>query len=305
MKTSHFDTKSNVISLVFGFAALGLSAGSAQAQTVTLQGGANANLYKAENLTFGSNKLEKVPATLGAGNYKESTNGASFYVYCLDPLTSLGNPLTYTKLTGIGNSALSTFITDGTVTTSVNSYTEQFGKGAYTAVNNTTASLSYDDQATGAGASRVLSKVTELFNYAYADATNTGSATKSAAFQYALWEILGDTKGTTGAWTAYSANGGGLREGTIANVGAYDATLGAQINTYLTALNTGTQAGWSTAGLSTASNYTFTVYNSSTSQTLVSVTPTGNSVPEPGSLALAGLAFAGLAFSRRQSKRKN
>ena len=303
MKTTHLVTKSSLIGLVVAFAALGLTSGLAQAQQVTLQAGGNTNLYTSENLTFGGDKKESTPATLGAGNYKESATGASFYVYCLDPLTFLGNPLTYTKLTGSGNAALSTFITAGTAPDSVNSYTEQFSKGVYTAVNNTTtAASSYDDQATGTGANRVLSKVTELFNYAYADATNTGSAIKSAAFQYALWEILGDTKAGTsaGTWVDYNSASGGLREGTIASVTAVNTSLQAQVNTYLTALNTGV---WGSVGSFT--NYTFTVYNSSASQTLVSVTQAGNKVPEPGSLALAGLAFAGLAFTRRQSKRKS
>ena len=302
MKTTHLVTKSSLIGLVVAIATLGLTSGLAQAQQVTLQAGGNTNLYTSENLTFGGNKKESTPATLGAGNYKESATGASFYVYCLDPLTFLGNPLTYTKLTGSGNAALSTFITAGTATDSVNSYTEQFSKGDYTAVNNATPASSYDDQTTVAGASRVLSKVTELFNYAYADATNTGSAIKSAAFQYALWEILGDTKAGTsaGTWVDYNSASGGLREGTIASATAVNTSLQAQVNTYLTALNTGV---WGSVGSFT--NYTFTVYNSSASQTLVSVTQAGNKVPEPGSLALAGLAFAGLAFTRRQSKRKS
>ncbi|WP_310386952.1 hypothetical protein, partial [Roseateles sp.] len=105
-----------------------LVAGLSHAQTVTLQAGGSANQYKTENLTFGQT-LEKKPATMGASSYKESTNGASFWVYCLDPLTSLGNPLTYTKLTGSSNAALGTFISSPVVANSVTSYTEQFGKG--------------------------------------------------------------------------------------------------------------------------------------------------------------------------------
>lgn len=283
-----------------------LVASLSHAQTVTLQTGSSANQYKTENLTFGQT-LEKKPATLGAGNYKESSNGASFWVYCLDPLTSLGNPLTYTKLTGSGNAALSTFISSPVVANSVTSYTEQFGKGGdYATVSSSAVATAnkYDEQASGtAGNTRVLNKVTELFNYAYADATLTGNSTKSAAFQFALWEVLGDTKAgaSAGTWASYNAASGGLREGTKLGgaTAILDAGLRTQINTYLTALNTGN---WAGIGTGTASNYTFTVFNSASSQTLVSVTQTA--IPEPGSLALAGLALFGVVYTRRQGKAK-
>lgn len=291
-------------------AVLGLSAGLSHAQNVTLQDGNLGTQFRSENLTFGET-LNKTPATLGASSYKESTNGASFWVYCLDPLTSITSPLNYTKLTGSGNGALNQFITTAGTPSNFTSYNEQFGKtgGDYAKAalgNSNVANSKYDDQtAATAGNARVLSKITDLFSYAYADATLTNSLTKSAAFQYALWEVLGDTKGTTGNWLSYSSTTGGLREGTtwggssdLVNVG-YSTALKNQIDVYLAALNTGN---WAGIGTGKATNYTFTVYNSSTSQTLVSVTPQSNGVPEPGSLALAGLALFGVVYTRRQSK---
>ena len=73
-----------------------------------------------------------------------------------------------------------------------------------------------------------------------------------------------------------------------------DSGLQTQINTYLTALNTGSWTGIGTGKATnyTFTNYTFTIYNSATSQTLVSVA----AVPKPSSLALAGLALFGLAL---------
>jgi len=134
----------------------------------------------------------------------------------------------------------------------------------------------------------VLSKIQELYNYAYADSL-TGAA-NSAAFAFALWEIEGETV------SPYSTGTGGLR--------STDANLG----TYLSGLNTGN---W---GSLSYQAYDFTVYQAdpiSSSQSFLAVTAVSGHkntgadapIPEPstGLLVAAGaLAWVG---SRRVGRR--
>ena len=148
----------------------------------------------------------------------------------------------------------------------------------------------YDDSTTTK--TRVLSDLTNLFQHAYADSIT--SSVKSAAFQFAIWEVLGDGAGKSTDKKYYSAG--------YTNSGL-DATetgtaFRTQVDKYLAGLN-GTWA----AGLTGTTNYTFSVYNpnpSGSGQALIRAT--ANAVPEPGSLALVSLAVFGVVYTRRKGK---
>jgi len=282
MKLAHFANMTGRLSTQIAVAALTLGAGLAHAQSVTLSNstvsGAS-NKFEAEPVKFGGNASSNT--SLGAFAVNEGS-GASFWVYCLDPLTTANLPGTYTK------TSLSAFMNDGTVSNGMRSYTEQFASTPYTAVQTT-----YDDARLSGGAGtnkttvQVQGKIEELYSRAYADSLT--SSAKSAAFQFALWELEGENK----SGVSYSRSTGGL------TTTSSDSAFTNALDNYLTALNTG---GWASIGLTTITNYTFTVYNSTTSQNLLRVDKTSTGVPEPGTLVLAGVALFGIAYTRRKSK---
>lgn len=231
-------------------------------------------------------------------NVMDTANGNSvFSVYCLDPLNSIGTtaksyfaPVTTSDFSGF----------------TASSYKALYNTANYTTVAGNTPTYGLKNTTdTSALSGNVLASVntnlTNLFKYAYADSLNNGSFTvgattynitaaqKSEALQYAIWEIEGDKAGQ------YSRSVGGLKY-----LGGATDVVGLQIDRLLGALN-GTSA-WTSLGLGASTNYNFTFYTSNaigTSQSLVRV----SKVPEPGSLALAGLAIAGVVVTRRKGRK--
>jgi hypothetical protein len=264
MKTIHMTKK--VYQIIGLVATLFLTISSAQAQTSpTTLTQTGSSLTESEKLKFGT-----VSESVATGAYQvKDSSGDQFWVYCLDPLTYINSYTSYTA------TSLSSFVNSG--------YTALFATSQYQAngiVNK------YDDSKTTTAT--VLAKLTELYSHAYADSMT--SADKSAAFQYAIWEIEGDSS------VNYSGSTGGLLYLSTAT-----AAFKSQVDIYLTALNTGN---W--GALSTVTNYIYTVYQSSAlgkSQTVLTVAlaPT-NQVPEPSTMLLLGIGMLALGASRRAAK---
>lgn len=287
--------------------ALGLAAVSAAA-LFAVQVSANTISYttktygdgtaiKGETMQFGAQTKNYSTGALWA---TESTVANSFWVYCLDPLVSATTPATDTP------TGLNAFLGS----------TAYFGASAYSA-----ASLGAYAKQTG---SVVLANLVELYSHAYLDSLT--SNTKSAAFQYAVWEILGESAtglGTgvgglkTTGWAAGATVAGVVQ--TTAAAANGDTAFVNQANAYLNALVAtneaaawGAVAGTGAAGatnLGGTTNFTYTVYvpTVGSSQAFLGVVQSTNTntngVPEPGSLALAGMAA--LAFvGARQRKNK-
>jgi len=288
MNIAQFAKSTGRLSAQIAAVALTLGAGLAHAQTVTLSDGSingSSNKYEVEPVKFGSNASSNT--TMGAFAVNDGS-GASFWVYCLDPLTTANLPGTYTK------TSLGTFMNDGSVSNGMRSYTEQFAGTPYTAVQASydDARLSSDNSNTNKTTIQVQGKIEELYSRAYADSLT--SSAKSAAFQFALWELEGETKSTS----TYGRSTGGL------TTGSSDTAFTGALDKYLKALNTaaGSTGDWASIGLGAITNYTFTVYNSTTSQNLLRVDKASTGVPEPGTLALAGAALFGIAYTRRKAK---
>jgi hypothetical protein len=269
----------NRLAAFTAIALLGFAASSASAEELKT---ATGNLFDQRTVQFGTAAANQT--TMGAWKVNETNGPQGFWVYCMDPLNSYASPDTYDK------TSLSNFVSGG-------GYATLFAAGAAVKdqAGNITKAASgyqaanvvgqYDDSTTST--TKVLRDLTNLYSHAYADSLT--DAKKSAAFQYAIWEIEGD-----GA-AAYSRSAGGLK---YTGTDTVDLTFTKTVDAYLAGLNTGT---WAT-GLTTVTNYAFTVYNPNPAggQALLSV----KAVPEPGSLALAGLALFGAVYTRRQNKAK-
>jgi hypothetical protein len=261
-------------------AASGCLALPAAAQS--LYTGTEASKTDGRTLQFGDRAANVV--NLGAMSVSTSSSGAnSFWVYCLDPLNGANLPSAYTTV------GLQSFITNTAAGST--SYSTLFGKTPYTdsLVKTGSADTGYRVRNT----TQVYNNLVELYSHAYADSLLTDN--KSAAFQYAIWSILGEDTSFYGTGT------GGLKY-TGGNSGFRD-----QANAYLTAVTTDNWGSVNGANLSASTSYTYQVFASSPlggSQTFLAVSKaTGGKVSEPASLALVGIAALGVIAGRRRKSK--
>lgn len=257
--------KYSAVATVFAFSAV-----VSTAHADSLSQGAGSKTVS-EKLTFG-NLAERTVST-GAFEVKlASAPSSPFWVYCLDPLEGFTGGTTTSEI------SLFTYLNGG-------QYVNQFAGTAYTQA----VAGGYKNQNT----TTVLNKLVDLYSHAYLDSMNT--PTKSAAFQYAVWEVIGGTdySGTSSNSLRYGANNN-------------DTSFKNAANAYLAGLSTGN---W--GSLAAVNNkFTYTVFTSDpsyASQNLLRVTAstttnTGAPVPAPGTLALVSAAFAGLVYSRRRKQ---
>ncbi len=203
------------------------------------------------------------------GNNQVSYGGTNYWIYCIDPMTTWVSGATY-QTTSLDNYLGAS-----------GRYNTQFNQAGYTAVQG----YGYDNRST----TTVMNQLTNLYAHAYTDSLT--STTKSSAFSYAVWEIMGES--------AYAATTGGQR---TSETGTAWRT---QVDSYLSALSTNSWGNVNGVNLSTSSNFVYTVFYTAAqggSQSFLAVTHGGPStgVPEPGTLVLAALALFGVAASGRR-----
>ncbi|MBB2486865.1 PEP-CTERM sorting domain-containing protein [Mitsuaria sp. WAJ17] len=265
-----------------GFAVL--SMGSALAYNTSLSN-TGTNRYSQADLQIGA--YTKGNQTMGASLINDSTAGKQFWVYCVDPLTT--SKLTSTYATATLDSFMGVTLNSGGVATGGNgaasAYKTLFTSAPYSTVDN------YEYQS---GTVSLYNNLVELYSYAYKDSMT--SNTKSAAFQYVLWELLGDA-------------GSGVADPTKSG-GAYFSntnfeSVRTQAEKYLDALNNANESFWTSSLGLTKSAYNYTVYKSTSSpssQAFLAVSDKPSKVPEPGSIALAFAAFGAVAYTRRRKQ---
>lgn len=136
----------------------------------------------------------------------------------------------------------------------------------------------------------VQTRLRKLYTVAFADALTSASAVKSAAFQWAVWNIVRDPDSSLSQnqGSVYVTNGGsGTPQQVVNQANTYLSQITA--NTAMANLNVWTPVVWS------AQNQR---WERTSGQELLVLTHS----PEPGFYAVLGIALAGLfAFRRRQT----
>ncbi len=268
-------------------ASLGLAVlcmGTAQAYNTSLSS-TGTNRYGQADIQIGA--YTKTGQSMGASLVNDSSASQQFWVYCIDPLTT--SKLTSTYSTSSLDSFMGVTLNSGGAATSGNGaasgYKTLFTSAPYSTVDN------YEYKS---GTVSLYNNLVELYSYAYKDSMT--SNTKSAAFQYVLWELLGDANSGVADPTK---NGGAYFSNT-----SYESVR-TQAEKYLDALNNANESFWTSSLGLTKSAYNYTVYKSTaspSSQTFLAVSDKKSSVPEPGSIALAFAAFGAVAYTRRRKQ---
>lgn len=255
-----------------------LAAGAAHAQTANLT---------ATGSVLGSSTNYSTNSGTSYSTYspgRQLSDGTStFWAYCIDPLTGTDFPETYNVITGLDN------YFGGTSS----AYASQIARSGY-------SGQGMSNDATTQTA--VKNNLIELFSYAYNDSLL--NATNAAAFGMAVWEIILQDGTTNGASSGFSATGGQFRTLGTSTSNSSDA-VDVRAAAYLSALNNNSWGTGATAGLGTATNWTYTVYfdnQSPVTQSFLRVTTggSGGNVPVPATLALAGLGL--LMVGRARAK---
>jgi hypothetical protein len=281
----------NAITAAVTFAAQLLLVGAANAETLVIKdyGPVNGFVdgYNNQSMTLNfpavtsTNGGPVFNTIAGSMNIKDSNNN-NYIAYCIDPLTYLNSPASYSLQN------LETYLDPS----AAGAYNTQFQLARYVDASNGTGPFFTNQRAV------VESRLNELYKYAYKDSLT--NSVNGAAFQYAIWELVGENDAQLGAGV------GGL---TMTN----NALAAARADQYLTALTAASEvSAWSGIGLSANANtYIFNVWvpspSQSGSQAHVFVTeggPTGGSnVPEPSTAAL-GLLGALAAMRSLKGRRK-
>lgn len=259
----------------------------AVAALLAVAGAASAQVTLTYSSSAGSSTSYSTNGGANWGTYSPrvtlSDGSSTFQAYCIDPMTGVTFPNTFSVISGLDNYF-------GTTTSA---YATQIARTGYSGMG-----LSNDS----ATQTTVKNNLIELFSYAYND--SLANATNAAAFGMAVWEIILQDGSANNSGTGFAYNTGRLRNrGTTASFD--NDAVETRTAAYLSALSNNSWGTGATTGLSTAASWNYTVYfdnSSPVAQSFIRVTPggSGGNVPVPATLALAGLGL--LMVGRARAK---